>query len=138
MIPNSAIQNPRSAIPARHRERSGEAGGRNLQSLPALVVACLFILLGCATAPPQHPNRLELAGARNLRDLGGYSTMDGRQIKKGMLYRTDHPKRVRKRDVEAVVALGVKTVYDLRSEKELERDPQAARSHHAGGGSSSC
>jgi protein-tyrosine phosphatase len=93
------------------------------QSLPTLLVACLFILLGCATAPPQHPNRLELAGARNLRDLGGYSTIDGRQIKKGMLYRSDHPKRVRKRHVEAVVALGVKTVYDLRSAKELERDP---------------
>ena len=96
---------------------------RNPRSLPALVVVCLLILLGCATAPPQHPNRLELAGARNLRDLGGYSTIDGRQIKKGMLYRSDHPKRVRKRHVEAVVALGVKTVYDLRSAKELERDP---------------
>ena len=103
------ILNPRSAI-------------RNPQSLPVLVAA-LLLLLGCATAPPQHPNRLELAGARNLRDLGGYSTIDGRQIKKGMLYRMDHPKRARERDVEAVVALGVKTVYDLRSEKELERDP---------------
>ena len=96
---------------------------RNPKSLSALLITCLLILLGCATAPPQHPNRLELAGARNLRDLGGYSTIDGRKIKKGMLYRSDHPKRVRKRHVEAVVALGVKTVYDLRSEKELERDP---------------
>ena len=120
------ILNPHSAL-------------RNPHSLPALVIAALLLLLGCATAPPQHPNRLELAGARNLRDLGGYSTMDGRQIKKGMLYRMDHPKRVRKRDVEAVVALGVKTVYDLRSEKELERDPPPARySNLAGGGSSSC
>ncbi|NIQ88825.1 MAG: tyrosine-protein phosphatase [Deltaproteobacteria bacterium] len=104
------ILNPRSTI-------------RNPKSLPAFIVVVLLLLLGCATAPPQHPNRLELAGARNLRDLGGYSTIDGRQIKKGMLYRMDHPKRARERDVEAVVALGVKTVYDLRSEKELERDP---------------
>jgi hypothetical protein len=93
------------------------------QSLPVLVVACLLILLGCATAPPQHPNRVELAGARNLRDLGGYSTIDGRQIKKGMLYRSDHLKRVSRRHAEAVAALGVKTVYDLRTEKEHERDP---------------
>jgi protein-tyrosine phosphatase len=110
MISNSTIRNPKSEI-------------RNPKSLSALLITCLLILLGCATAPPQHPNRLELAGARNLRDLGGYSTIDGRKIKKGMLYRSDHPKRVRKRHVEAVVALGVKTVYDLRSEKELERDP---------------
>ena len=108
--PRSALHTPQSAI-------------RNPKSLPAFIVVVLLLLLGCATAPPQHPNRLELAGARNLRDLGGYSSIDGRQIKKGMLYRMDHPKRARKRDVEAVVALGVKTVYDLRSEKELERDP---------------
>ncbi len=93
------------------------------QSLPVLVVAALLLLLGCATAPPQHPNRVELAGARNLRDLGGYSTIDGRQIKKGMLYRSDHLKRVRRRHAEAVAALGVKRVYDLRTEKERERDP---------------
>ncbi len=110
MIPDSAIQNPRSAI-------------RNPKSLPALVVACLFILLGCATAPPQHPSRVELAGARNLRDLGGYSTIDGRQIKKGLLYRSDHLKRVSIRNAEAVAALGVKRVYDLRTERERERDP---------------
>jgi protein-tyrosine phosphatase len=96
---------------------------RNLQSLPALLIACLLILLGCATAPPQHPSRVELAGARNLRDLGGYSTIDGRQIKKGLLYRSDHLKRVSRRNAEAVAALGVKTVYDLRTEKEHERDP---------------
>jgi protein-tyrosine phosphatase len=117
------ILNRRSAIPARHRERSGEAGGRNPQSLTVLVVACLLILLGCATAPPQHPSRVELAGARNLRDLGGYSTIDGRHIKKGVLYRSDHLKRVSRRNAEAVASLGVKRVYDLRTEKERERDP---------------
>ena len=104
------ILNPQSAI-------------RNPKSLSALVVTALLILLGCATAPPQHPSRVELAGARNLRDLGGYSTIDGRQIKKGMLYRSDHLKRVSRRHAEAVAALGVKRVYDLRTEKEREMYP---------------
>ena len=110
MIPNSTLHNPQSAI-------------RNPQSLPVLIVAALLILLGCATAPPQHPSRVELAGARNLRDLGGYRTIDGRQIKKGLLYRSDHLKRVRRQNAEAVAALGVKTVYDLRTEREREKDP---------------
>jgi len=96
----------------------------NPQSLPALVVVALLLLLGCATAPPQHPSRIELGGSRNLRGLGGYHTMDGREIKKGVLYRSDHLIKVTKRDVERVAALGVKTVYDLRGEEERERDPQ--------------
>ena len=111
MILKSAIRNPRSQI-------------RDPKSLSALVVAALFLLLGCAAAPPQHPSRIELRGSRNLRDLGGYRTMDGREIKKGVLYRSDHLSKVTKRDVERVAALGVKTVYDLRGEEERERDPQ--------------
>jgi protein-tyrosine phosphatase len=40
-----------------------------------------------------------------------------------LLYRSDHLKRVSRRNAEAVAALGVKRVYDLRTEKEHERDP---------------
>ena len=40
-----------------------------------------------------------------------------------MLYRSDHLKRVSIRNAEAVAALGVKRVYDLRTEWERERDP---------------
>ena len=43
---------------------------------------------------------------------------------KGLLYRSDHLSKVTKRDIEKVAALGVKTVYDLRSEEERKRDPQ--------------
>ena len=94
-----------------------------LKKQATLVTAALLILLGCAAAPPQHPKRIEVTGSRNLRDLGGYSTMDGRRIKKGVLYRSDHLDKITKRDVEMVAALGVKTVYDLRSEEERASDP---------------
>ena len=50
--------------------------------------------------------------------------MDGRELMKGLLYRSDHLSKVTKRDIEKVAALGVKTVYDLRSEEERKRDPQ--------------
>jgi len=53
-----------------------------------LVIAALLILLGCAAAP-QHPSRIQVTGSRNLRDLGGYHTVDGREIKQGVLYRSD-------------------------------------------------
>jgi len=95
-----------------------------LKNQATLVTAALLILLGCAAAPPQHPKRIEVTGSRNLRDLGGYRTMDGREIKKGLLYRSDHLSKVTKRDIEKVAALGVKTVYDLRGEDERKSSPQ--------------
>jgi len=95
----------------------------HIQKRATLVfVAFLFILVGCAA--PQHPRRTEVTGSRNLRDIAGYHTMDGRQIKKGVLYRSDHLDNITKRDFEKIAALGVKTVYDLRGEEERERDPQ--------------
>jgi protein-tyrosine phosphatase len=48
--------------------------------------------------------------------------MDGRQIKQGVLYRSDHLDKITKKDKEQFVALGVKTVYDLRSEEERASD----------------
>jgi protein-tyrosine phosphatase len=89
----------------------------------ALAVFALLILLGCAAAPPQDPSRIEVTGSRNLRDLGGYHTMDGRQIKKGVLYRSDHLGQISKADLEKIAALGVKTEYDLRGEAERASSP---------------
>lgn len=56
----------------------------------------------------------------NLRDLGGLSTLDGRRLRPGLVYRSDDlapadPRRVR----SLVTTLDVGTVLDLRSEVEL-------------------
>jgi protein-tyrosine phosphatase len=93
-----------------------------IEKRTTLVIAALLILLGCAAAP-HHPSRIEVTGSRNLRDLGGYSTMDGRQIKKGVLYRSDHLGQISKVDLEKIAALGVKTEYDLRGEAEIASSP---------------
>ena len=94
----------------------------NIQKRATLVITALLILLGCAAAP-QDPSRIEVTGSRNLRDLGGYHTMDGRQIKKGVLYRSDNLGQISKADLEKIAALGVKTEYDLRGEAERKSSP---------------
>lgn len=33
-----------------------------------------------------------IPGARNLRDMGGYPTRDGRRVRQAMLYRGGHPR----------------------------------------------
>ncbi|MEJ2363667.1 MAG: tyrosine-protein phosphatase, partial [Deltaproteobacteria bacterium] len=96
----------------------------NIEKRAILVIAVFLIQLGCAAAPPHHPGRVEVTGSRNLRDLGGYRTMDGKEVKKGVLYRSDYLDQITKKDFEKLAALGLKTVYDLRGKEEQEKYPQ--------------
>jgi len=55
----------------------------------------------------------------NFRDFGGYAAADGRQVRRGQLYRSDSLGKLRGRDVERLGALGVRTVIDLRYPWEI-------------------
>ncbi|NJP31783.1 tyrosine-protein phosphatase [Micromonospora thermarum] len=59
-------------------------------------------------------------GCRNVRDLGGTPTTDGRRIRHGALLRSD---RLTPADVPAARAAGVSRIVDLRWARECERDP---------------
>ena len=64
-----------------------------------------------------------LAGASNVRDLGGLTTTDGRRTRFGLLYRSDAPSELTPGDVRAMVdERGLRQVVDLRSAAEVERD----------------
>ena len=69
------------------------------RTLASCCVALVAILqLGCWDAPPlyegmpEHVKRRHVAleGAPNFRDLGGYATEDGREVKWGLFYRSDN------------------------------------------------
>ena len=55
----------------------------------------------------------------NFRDLGGMRTGDGRSIRRGLIYRSDDPHLATEADVEALRALGIATVIDLRLDEEV-------------------
>jgi protein-tyrosine phosphatase len=59
----------------------------------------------------------------NLRDVGGYATRDGGTVRTGVLFRSTELGRLEGEDVEAVAALGLRTVFDLRTEAERETTP---------------
>ncbi|MFI5954664.1 tyrosine-protein phosphatase [Cryptosporangium sp. NPDC051539] len=66
---------------------------------------------------------LTLQGASNVRDLGGLSTVDDRQTRFGLLYRSDAPSELTPADVtELTGARGLRQIVDLRSVEETERD----------------
>jgi protein-tyrosine phosphatase len=71
-----------------------------------------------STIPP--PRFLPLAGPLNFRDLGGYLTESGRQVRWRTLFRADGLQYVTPADVDTLRPYALRTVIDLRSRGEIE------------------
>ena len=69
------------------------------------------------------PHAVPLEGASNLRDLGGWQVADGRRVRRGLVFRSATLANLTGRDVEAVAALGLRTVCDLRGTEEAAHRP---------------
>lgn len=70
---------------------------------------------------------LPVEGAYNVRDLGGYGTVDGRRTRWRTLFRADGISDLPQSSQAALVAAGVRTVVDLRSSRELNEAPSVFR-----------
>lgn len=66
---------------------------------------------------------LPLEGGRNFRDLGGYTTEDGRTVKWGSVFRSGVMDGLTEGDYEYLSDLGITTVCDFREADEREREP---------------
>ena len=77
-----------------------------------------------------------LEAAFNVRDLGGYRTANGSTTRWRSLLRADALHELTEGDVETLLKLGLRTVIDLRSDKEIAVQPsvfatrQEVRYHH--------
>ena len=70
---------------------------------------------------------LPLEGCFNFRDLGGYSTLDGRTVKWRKLFRSDNHFHLTNEDIDYVAnTLGVVTVVDLRTPEEYQKEASRA------------
>lgn len=67
--------------------------------------------------------RIELEGAFNFRDFGGYRIQNGSKIKPGLLYRSESLARLTENDLEKIESLGIKVVCDLRTHDEVRKEP---------------
>jgi len=68
-----------------------------------------------------HQRHIDLDGAVNFRDLGGYPAADGRHVRWRTLFRADGLSSLSERDRGVIRQLGVATVIDLRTTGEVER-----------------
>jgi len=68
-----------------------------------------------SASPPRH---LNLAGASNFRDLGGYSGRDGRVVRWRQIFRSNHLGHLTEADVEVLRPLGLRSAFDFRGSQE--------------------
>ena len=66
-------------------------------------------------APARH---LDLQGASNFRDLGGYPTRDGRSLRWRQMFRSNHLGHLTAADIAIVRGLGVRSAFDFRGIEE--------------------
>src|SRR5579871_946880 len=103
---------PTSADPRLKAGISGVSGrGKRL---------AIFADAGYLSAMTRH---LRLEGIENFRDFGDYPTAAGRRLKRGRLYRSAAHGRATDADLEAIEALNLAVIVDLRRPGERERDP---------------
>src|SRR6202140_301718 len=65
--------------------------------------------------PARH---LNLAGASNFRDLGGYPGRDGRPVRWRQIFRSNHLGHLTEADIEVLRPLGLKSALDFRGPAE--------------------
>jgi len=72
----------------------------------------------------RHPKeRMALEGVHNFRDIGEYSTTDGRHLRPGLVYRSGSLADLTPGDHAKLDALGLRVICDLRGNEERRRRP---------------
>lgn len=62
----------------------------------------------------QYTRSMQLHGASNFRDLGGYHGHEGRQVRWRRLFRSDHLAALTERDKAVLSDVGLRRVFDFR------------------------
>ena len=66
---------------------------------------------------------LPTEGIHNFRDYGGWLTSGGRQVRRGLLFRSGQHVGATEPDLTLLAGLDIRTVIDLRGTSERERNP---------------
>ncbi|MEX0739903.1 MAG: tyrosine-protein phosphatase [Pseudohongiella sp.] len=97
-------------------------------ALGATLLFMLAVSVNALAATPEQRALIErhlipMEGGRNFRDLGGYQTEDGRQVKSGLLYRSGVLHHLTDADYKKIDALDIQTVVDFRAIEERQDEP---------------
>ena len=74
--------------------------------------------------PAEQPgSNIPIPSLPNLRDLGGWPTRGGGSVRRGQVFRSTALHALADEDVASFGNLGIRTVYDLRTEAEKAKQP---------------
>ena len=92
-------------------------------ALPAFALGFVFSSDLQAEVPAESrvERSVPLSGQSNFRDLGGYTTIDGRRVRKGILYRSGELQKLTDDDVKILKKLGIKTVVNFLTPEEIKK-----------------
>jgi protein-tyrosine phosphatase len=91
----------------------------------------LWLLVNPAFPDESAPERvIHLKGTSNTRDLGGYQTSDGRTLRWRQIIRSENLSRLTADDFKQLEEMGLKTVIDLRNNREHDQDPTVWQGDH--------
>lgn len=78
----------------------------------------------CSFNTQSGPRNMYIDGVTNVRDMGGYTTLDGATIRQGLLFRTGRyntnyylKKQITEKGLSQMEELGIRTDIDLRGDK---------------------
>lgn len=66
---------------------------------------------------------MELKETKNIRDLGGIPTSDGKRLKRGRIIRSGRLSKLPPETVDALKKLNIDNIVDLRSKREIAEHP---------------
>jgi protein-tyrosine phosphatase len=94
------------------------ASRRDVMTSVMCVAAGSFAMAPTARAQTPSTHVIALQGQSNFRDLGGYTTADGRRVKPGLIFRSGELSNLTPQDYRSLSTLGLRTIYDLRTDGE--------------------
>jgi protein-tyrosine phosphatase len=115
ITPDGIDHRPVETVPAAH-------GSVVIDEVPPGRIYVAVGPAGAGGAMIAGERNLGLRGARNFRDLGGYQVLGGARTRWGRVFRSD-ALILEDLDFDTFASLGIRTVYDLRSDQERESTP---------------
>lgn len=92
-------------------------------ALPRITSRPYFLVESGGAVYMAAERTLNVEGMNNFRDMGGYAAADGKTVRWGKLYRSDHIHKTTDAGLAYIRKLGIRTIIDYRSADEISKYP---------------